>query len=306
MGNTIWITGANGFSGKNLINYIRSTSENAKLIGIGRSDAGVSSLDGYYKVDVRESTALDKLAHQERPDFVFHLAGLMPPHASESDMWQTNVGGSLNLLRAIHKAGLQHCKILITGSAAEYLKNSDGHFQEDSPSGGETAYGKTKWAQGILSLHLAKELKLSVIHARVFNLIGPGLSENYVASTICRQFADKNATELKIGNTSSERDFIDIRDCVAAYWALANKGTSGEIYNICSGTPTSVSNIIDMLREITDSDLPLSVDQQRLRSVDLDRAYGSNDKIQKATGWSPSISLKQSLRNMLVSFEARN
>jgi GDP-4-dehydro-6-deoxy-D-mannose reductase len=172
-------------------------------------------------------------------------------------------------------------------------------MSETSPDGGETVYGKTKWAQTSLARLLGWQLGIPVIIARPFNLLGPGLPPNWVAAEMCRQLVEKKG-KIHLGNLDSERDFIDVRDAVEAYWLLATRGEPGEIYNVSSGKPIRIRDLFSILTEIHSTPCTVEVDPGRLRKEDLFRVYGDNQKLKAATGWEPRILLKQSLQDMLA------
>ncbi len=298
MSQTVWVTGVAGFTGRHLVAFLRQLPEPPRIVGLGLGAVDGVELDAHFPLDVTDPGQIEAAIAQERPDIVFHLAAVMPP-CDDALLWHVNVGGTNNLLRTLAKAGCQQTRILLVGSAAEYQMREDGLLSEDDPVAGETHYGQSKSAQIEWARQIAGLFGLSLVVARPFNLIGPGLPERWVAAMLCAQFADPGTATITVGNTASERDFVDVRDCVQAYWELALKGTPGEAYNVCSNHPTGIGELIDILQALTDGRHSVEVDRSRFRSVDLDRVYGTNHKIREAIGWQPQISLKQSLLDML-------
>jgi GDP-4-dehydro-6-deoxy-D-mannose reductase len=90
-----------------------------------------------------------------------------------------------------------------------------------------------------------------------------------------------------------------VRDVVKAYWLLLQKGQSGEAYNVCSQQAYSVKEIIDCLSCYADVNLQLKISPSLLRKTDIPIILGCLEKIMKATGWEPKISLNETLQNML-------
>jgi GDP-4-dehydro-6-deoxy-D-mannose reductase len=140
---------------------------------------------------------------------------------------------------------------------------------------------------------------IEVMVTRVFNLIGPRLPIRLVAGSLCAQFVDPTCTVIRVGNTSTQRDFVDVRDAVAAYWSVAERGRPGEVYNVCSGRPVSVESILGKLAEAAGRSPRIEVDTARLRANDPAVVFGDNAKIRQATGWTASIPLMESLRDMI-------
>ena len=108
---------------------------------------------------------------------------------------------------------------------------------------------------------------------------------------------------VRVGNVQSERDFIDIRDAVKAYWKIAEYGKAGEIYNVCSGKPTSIETLLKIFSRLTPHEKTIIHDAVRVKSIDLDCVYGSNEKLFQASGWRPRIPLAQSVSDMLDAVE---
>ena len=296
MGATIWVTGAAGFTGRHLIAYLKRQRPGDTILGLDLSASAPPQVDSYCQLDLLELDNVRSRVDASPPDMVFHLAGLLPPR-SEAEMWQVNVGGTLNLIQSL---GLAGCKpvVLSIGSAAEYQPHEGGRMTEQDPGPGFSPYGRVKWGQSQLALSLGQQYALDVRVARPFNLIGPGLPGSLVASQFCEQFAAGDSRQIKVGNVQSARDFIDIRDAVRAYWQIATAGAAGGIYNVASGEPTRIASLLDIFAELSGGKHEIVVDQSRLKSVDADIVVGVCDKLKQATGWQPEIPLRQSLADM--------
>jgi len=297
----IWVTGATGYTGKFLVRLLAATvSPGTEIVGLSRSCPRSRKSDIFYHpLDLSDPLAIRSLARREPPDLVFHLAGMAPP-APESFFWQVNVGGTVNLLQELYSAGCRKTQIVCVGSAAEYHSSPEGRMTEDSPAGGGTPYGRSKWSQTNLAMVLGHNLGFQVKIARPFNIIGPGLPDRLVAGRICRKYLDPAIETIKMGNITSERDFVDVRDVVRGYWIIANYGQAGEIYNICSGEPTSIKKLLELFFQVGNSRKEVAVDKKSLRRIDFDRVYGSNEKL-KQLGWQQEFSLAESVADMMGS-----
>ena len=93
------------------------------------------------------------------------------------------------------------------------------------------------------------------------------------------------------------RDYTDVRDVVKAYLDLVEKGKPGESYNICSGIGYKLDTLLDIYRTFTSKKIKISVDQSRMRPIDLPILVGSYDKIQAHTGWKPAIPIEKTLKD---------
>jgi GDP-4-dehydro-6-deoxy-D-mannose reductase len=249
------------------------------------------------KVDLGDPNEINLLLKDCPPSQVYHLAGLIPP-ADPEKMWSVNVGGIVNLLQVL-KNSKKNIQVLNVGSAAEYEMRGNVGIDENSPTGGSSLYGRTKWAQTQIALAFNNFYNLSIKTARTFNLIGPGITSNLVVGRIINMLVDEREPVVQLKSINSKRDFIDIRDAVAAYWEILNHGIDGEIYNVCSGKPTAIKDIYDMAIRVSGINKSLSVENERNRKSEIDTVFGDNNKLCTELGWIQKIDLFQSLKDMI-------
>lgn len=298
MSDLVWVTGATGFTGQHQIAFLRRAGPSVRILGIDIREETHSDVDSYHRLDLNDSASVTALAIAEPPTWVIHLAGLMPPSA-EPDMWRANVGGTVGLVTGLEGAGSRQTRLVCVGSAAEYALDAESPISEDARCGGASAYGNSKLAQSLTCLRLAGDRGLNALVARPFNLVGPGLSAHLVVGSLVRQFAS-TAPRIKVGNTQSARDFIDVRDAVRAYWLLASDGHTGEIYNVSSQTSVQISDVLTMLASITGHTPCIESDHARIRPSDPFMVVGDSTKLRSATTWRSEIPIERSLRDMLA------
>ena len=298
MNHVVWITGAAGFTGRHLTAFLHSLPDRPRLIGLDVRAATVPQLDALRVIDLADTAAVRALAAEHPPTVVIHLAGLLPP-AGEAEMWRANVGATASLLHALHAARTPIARFVSIGSAAEYSRDAASPLREDAPCAGASGYGVTKVAQTLLCQHLGSAFDIPVATARPFNLIGPGLPDRFVAASLLRQFVTAGDEPVRVGNTHTARDFVDVRDVVRAYWLLATIPGATGVFNVCSGTPTSVERLVQLLREVSRRSTRVETDPTRVRPDDPVKVYGDPARLHDATGWRPEISLERSLRDML-------
>jgi GDP-4-dehydro-6-deoxy-D-mannose reductase len=292
----VWVSGAAGFSGGYLIRFLRTLREPLCIIGFDIRKAEPAGLDAYYQIDITDPSKIRDLAARQPPNRVIHLAGVLPPTA-EVDLWRINVGGTLNLLQVLADLKAPELRFVTIGSVAEYSEFSSRRIRENQSGGGSSPYGRTKWVQSTLAVAFGKQMRMKTMVARTFNLIGPGTPLSLVPGALCAQFA-AGQREIKVGNLRPERDFVDIRDAVAAYWIICEKGKPGNIYNVCTGKTASIGKLVELFRECSGKDVRIQTDAKRTRKNDLDRVCGDNARLLKL-GCRPRITLKQSVREML-------
>jgi GDP-4-dehydro-6-deoxy-D-mannose reductase len=149
---------------------------------------------------------------------------------------------------------------------------------------------------------------LDVRIARPFNVIGPGQSSKFAVSSFARQIVDLERSgggEIAVGNLDVTRDFVDVRDAVAAFAAILRSGRRGEAYNICSGREILLTNLLAELIVAASVPVAVVVDPARVRPAEQRRVRGAYDKLATATGWQPGMPLASTLRAVLDDWRVR-
>lgn len=301
------ITGHSGFVGKYLIDYILQMEPDTEIIGLDIFPTVQKHPNlQEFIVNLLETEKLNSILSDFKPDYIVHLASF----SSVAYSWQqplesfrNNTNIFLNLLESIHKFSPE-TKLLSIGSSEEYgaVSLRDIPLKETLKPRPLSPYAVARVAQENMSRVYSKGFGLNIVCTRSFNHIGCGQEDKFVISSIAKRFAEFKAgkcSEITIGNTSIIRDFLDVKDVVRAYYTLLKSDAdSSEIFNICSGRQTSIQDIIDIFKEITDTNPPLVVDQNLLRPVENAVVVGSNQKLNKLTGWKPTIKLEDSLKDI--------
>lgn len=297
------ITGAAGFIGYHLAVYL--VREGLEIHGMGRPGAHPpENWPGqWYAGDVTDAEQISSIVRSVKPNYIFHLAALIRSD-SLIDLLAVNVMGTQNVLDAVITHHPQ-AHILVTGSAAEYgyALPEELPIRENNPLRPVTPYGISKVAQSLLAAQYAYRHGLFIIRTRTFNLTGPGEPETQVCSAFVKQIAAIEKTRksgtVRVGNLSTQRDLVDVRDAVKAYWLAIQHCQPGEVYNVCSGKSVYIREILEILLEL--ARVPIRTD---LVSPDWDRTdvpvqQGNREKLEAATRWTPSIPLKQSLQELM-------
>ena len=268
-----------------------------------RQDADVA-VDEAIIGDLHDTPTLLQVLNDLRPAIILHLAGCVPP-ASDEKLWSSNVEATRKLLEAVEATKLK-ARIVVVGSAAEYGATEEA-ISEGDPCNPTTAYGRTKLAQTRLCERCAMEFDLNIAVARAFNLYGPGMSTHTVIGEICGQIARaEDGGFVELGNVASARDFIDIRDAVAAYWALATHESPGVVFNVCAGRAVTIGDVAQRLIELSGRQLSVRTVAERMHADDFHRSCGDNTKLRERTDWAPKIPLVDGLRDTLAWFLSQN
>jgi GDP-4-dehydro-6-deoxy-D-mannose reductase len=192
--------------------------------------------------------------------------------------------------------------MVVSGSAAEVGSQAAAFspVSESVACAPESEYGKSKLEVTRLCQQESSP-PLEIVVARTFNVCGPGLHRDLVLGNIAAQILEiqqGRRERIECGFLGSRRDFVDVRDVARAYVALAQRGSPGEIYNVCSGESQLLRELVT--RMLAEAGLDVTIcERNEARPGDPLDIYGNRAKIESQTGWSPEIPLPQSLREML-------
>jgi len=215
-----------------------------------------------------------------------------------------NLLGQVNLMEALRRLDLQP-SVHIACSSEEYGKAPPEAMPLGEGSGFKPCshYAVSKVGQEVLGLMYYEAFEWRVMVTRGFNQAGPGQAPDFVISSFARQIAQIEAGKcepvMKVGNLEAKRDFMDVRDTVRAYRLIMEKGTAGASYNVCSGKAMAVSEILDILLEISGAEITVERDECRQRPSDIPLLLGDNSKLREQTGWEPAIPIEKTLADTL-------
>ena len=293
------VTGAAGFVGRHLVAHLRSEGDE------------VTETDRQTGLDILDPSGLSALFAESRPEVVFHLAGQADVGGSWTspvETFRVNAEGTLNVLLAAAEHDVD--RVLAVASADVYgqVPADELPIGEDRPLRPHSPYGASKAAADLIALQTFLGRGLGVIRARPFNHLGPGQSDRFVASALASRIARNEVEgldELAVGDLTPRRDFTDVRDVVRAYRLLVQEGEPGEAYNVCSGHDVAVQEIADRLVAMAERPMTLVPDPELFRPVDTPVLRGDAGRLKAATGWSPDISLDQTLADVLDDWRKR-
>jgi GDP-4-dehydro-6-deoxy-D-mannose reductase len=295
------VTGGNGFVGRYLCAELRLRG--ATVVSAARAFDG-PGVD--VPLDLSDLANVRGVVELSRPDVIFHLAAqAFVPQATREPLetYDTNVMGTARLvdaLRALPDASRPRLVFVSSGEVYGVQGPAQLPLRESTLPAPATTYAASKLAGEAIVLASARAYGLRAIVTRAFNHIGPGQSDRFVVAAFAKRLAAIAAGGdplFPVGNLTPQRDFLDVRDVVRAYADLAVRGSDGEIYNVCSGTPTRISEILRTLVTFARVGVEIREDPALVRPVDVPIVYGDRSKLEAATGWAPTHTLARSLRD---------
>ena len=313
------ITGITGFAGSHLADYLLSDQPEVEIFGISRwrspreniAHLGdrVSLIDG----DLRDEASLRRVVEEAQPEVIFHLAAqsFVPTSwRAPTETLTTNISGQANLFEAVRAAGLDPV-IQIAGSSEEYglVLPDEVPIQESNPLRPLSPYAVSKVAQDMLGYQYFRSYGMRIVRTRGFNHTGPRRGEVFVTSNFARQIACIEAglqpPVIQVGNLEAVRDFTDVRDMVKAYWLAVTRATPGEVYNLGSGRGVKIRELLDTLVGMSEVEVEIEVDPERLRPSDVEILLADSSKFRSETGWEPEIPLETTLSDLLEFWRQR-
>ena len=304
---TVLVTGAAGFAGSHLLDLLLARHD--RVVAWRRPGIGADVQARYPQVEWLELELLDRGAVRDTlaalaPAVLYHLAGA--PHAGQSwgssaDTLAINVLATHHILDGIRLAHLP-TRVVIPSSAYVY-RPADHALGEVDPLEPANPYAISKIATELAAQRATSHDAIPVVVARSFNHLGPRQDASFFGSAVARQIAQIEAGTLEpvilVGNLEARRDFTDVRDTVRAYVALAERGTPGRIYNVCSGRARMVRELLDGLTGLSRVAVTVRQDPDRFRPNDTPLLLGDPSRIAAEVGWTPEIPFPQTLQDLL-------
>jgi len=299
------VTGAAGFAGRHLVAALLGWEH--EVVGTDLAlpdDAPVGAT--WHALDVTDRQAAQELLAEVQPDCLFHLAGLAHVGLAEKDPERclaVNFGGTRNVLEACLAAS-DKTRAVIISSAEVYglVPHEDLPVREELPLRPGTAYALSKAAAEMAARH-ASARGLPVVILRPFNHIGPGQSDDFVASAFAHQLARIEAgvqePVLRVGNLDAVRDLTDVRDTVRGYVRAAVAGLDGAVYNVTSGDAVPIKTLLGTLLELCTSTVEVVEDPERMRPNDQPVFHGSGARLASDTGFRAELRLRDTLADVL-------
>jgi GDP-4-dehydro-6-deoxy-D-mannose reductase len=311
------VTGAAGFVGRHLLALLRARYPAAVLIAAVRpEDGALPSLDVADKVvpfDLLKPAASAALIAELRPDGLVHLAAQASVASSFADpwaSWQANLMGTIALAEAVLRYS-NHCRFVLASSAEIYGMSfgAGTPLDEDAPFCPANPYAASKAACDLAVGEMALR-GLDAVRLRAFNQTGAGQSANFVIASFARQIArieaGLQAPVMQVGALDRWRDFLDVRDVCAAYGAaLEARSISGRVYNIASGTPRRIGDILGALIARSGMTPAVEVEPVRLRPTDVERVAGNSTRAWHELGWAPVVQWDETLDTVLSDWRSR-
>jgi GDP-4-dehydro-6-deoxy-D-mannose reductase len=305
------VTGASGFIGSYLVDRLleRGDEVHAWVRAGSPEPAAHKGVVARHEVDLLDPSSVSSALSRSQPAEIHHLAAQSLPTVSWQQPWETfrvNVAGTVNLLEAAKDAAFAG-PLVVFGSSSEYaeIASSAQPMSEEHPLGANSPYAASKVAASQIAQLYHRRHRLSTRVVRPFFWIGPRKAGDF-CSDVARKVIEiekGRLGRLGVGNLDVVRDFLDVRDGVEAVLRVARDGKPGQAYNICSGTGTALSEVIETYRRLSPVPVPLWTDPQLVRPIDEPIRVGDPARV-VALGWQPMRRLADTLAEIVAYWRA--
>jgi len=307
----VLITGAAGFIGGFLVKHCIEAGSSVLGIDIREPEVGFASAS-FEQCDVRDFARLSELFSTFRPKCVFHLAAQSYPTVSLTsplETMDTNAGGTISLFECLRRSELMPI-VVVACSSAEYgpVAAEDLPVHEEHALRPLHPYGVSKVAQDLLAAQYFSNYSVPAIRIRIFKTSGPGK-----IGDVCSDLA-KRAVEIKmgirppimeVGNLTTKRTIVDVRDLVSALWLSVQHCESGGVYNVGGENVYSVQELIETIRALSMLDFEVEQRPELMRACEEAVVAGDNSKFRSCCEWTPKISITTTLRDILDWWKTR-
>jgi nucleoside-diphosphate-sugar epimerase len=290
----ILITGINGFVGSILRRSLEEKGYHVFGIDTESRDPAV------LKADISNLPAVISCVEELSPRFIFHLAAISRVDSIDpSLLYAINVNGTINLLSSAVRLKNKPGFMLV--SSAQVYGIVDDSFQpvtEGAAICPVNHYGASKASAEHIARVFHFDHGLPLVIVRPFNHTGRGQNPHFIIPKIISAVREKKRS-LELGNLSVIRDFMDVRDVTDAYIRLMEHLPDGEVFNVASGTGYRLSDILNLIQELSQTILEIKQTDSLLRKNEIIKSIGDSSALQRYLDWKPAYSIRDTLEWIL-------
>jgi GDP-mannose 4,6-dehydratase len=310
------VTGATAFAGCHLAQLLLNNGHEVwctsrRTNGSEADILDIMPADLYQKINWVFCDLLDRrscvdLFSKNDFDGVFHLAAQSHPPTGFALPYytqQVNTVGTLNLLEELpKKTRFMFCSTSEVYGAPDL---EDGQkISEDWPITTVNPYASSKAASDIFMQERIRNGFVDGFITRAFSHTGPRRGKIFSISSdafqIAMILAGKQNPVIKVGNLSSRRAVMDVRDCVKAYYALMMKCSQG-VFNVGANNCFTIGELLNKMLSMYDllGNVDIVIDEKLWRPIDIPVQVPNTNKLWKEVGWKTAIPIDQTLQDLV-------
>jgi UDP-glucose 4-epimerase len=283
------VTGGSGFLGSRLVHRLRK--EGGQVTAVS-NDGAVDCVCS----DLARPGVLDELLSEDTT--VFHLAGSVDVRASVADPWFDLSNNFLATFQVLESARRRRSRVLFTSSACVLDDSNPLPFREHGLFRPSSPYGAAKLASESYCFAFHRSYGLDTRIARITNFYGPGMRRFVIADLVRKMQANPEQITI-FGDGSQIRDYLYVDDAVEALLVIASRGCPGADYNVGSGEPVRIIELVHKIATILGCP-EIRVDSEPTTPGDVPSLWVDTSKL-RSLGFEPRVSLDAGLRATIES-----
>ncbi len=304
----VLVTGGAGFIGSNLVHYLTEVRPNWKITVVdlltyaGNLENIAALLSdkkvNFVKADITDASKMKLLFEDGKFDLVFHLAA--ESHVDRSihgglDFVRTNVLGTQVLLDVSRESKIKRFVHISTDEVYGSL-GPTGRFVESTPLDPSSPYSASKASSDLMVIAAGKTHHMDVVVTRCTNNYGPfHFPEKLIPLFITNALEDKPLPLY--GDGMNVRSWLYVRDHAEALLLAAEKGRSGEVYNVGGSEEAEIPNVQVTRTILSILGKPETLIKKVADRPAHDRRYAIDyTKSNKELGWAPRTPFDQGIR----------
>ena len=313
----ILVTGADGFIGSHLVEYLVSQGYQVKAFCFYNSFNSWGWLDSLdketlQKIEIFTGDVRDPNGVREAMkdcQIVFHLAALIAipfSYHSPDSYIDTNVKGTLNIIQAARDFNVE--RVLVTSTSEVYGTAQYVPIDEKHPKQPQSPYSASKIGADAIADSFYRSFNSPITIVRPFNTFGPRQSARAFIPTIITQLLN-GKTAIQLGDITPTRDLLFVQDTVRAFEAIANcPDLIGHEVNIATNSEITIQAVAEKIIEKINPNAKIELDETRLRpeKSEVFRLYGDNSKLKQYTGWKPETNFSDAIQQTIEWFENKD
>ena len=298
------VTGGAGFIGSHLVDLLLKKNFKVRVVD-NLSGGRLENINQhrnnknflFKKLDINEMSINEKIFKDT--SYIFHLAGkgdIIPSIENPLNYMMTNVIGTTKVLENCRNQKIKKFVYAASSSCYGLAKTPTNEDHKISP---EYPYALSKLMGEQACFHWSKVYKIPTISIRIFNAYGPRVKTSGVYGAVFGVFFKQkleNKPLTLVGNGLQKRDFLNVKDVANAFYMSAISKRKNEVYNLGSGSPKKILDLIKLLGTNKVVKLPK-------RPGEPDCTWADTKKIKRQINWKPDISFKNGVNEMLLSID---
>jgi UDP-glucuronate 4-epimerase len=312
MSKRIFVTGAAGFIGSNLVDSLLKTG--FQVMGIDNFDPFydrtikehnlIDALDNndfiFKEGDIRDVAFVNKCLYEFNPRVIIHLAakaGVRPSIVNPEEYYSVNLLGTLNLLEGMRKNGIK--SMIFASSSSVYGNNTKVPFSEtDRVDFPISPYAASKKSGELLCYTYHHLYKLNIFCLRFFTVYGPRQRPDLAICKFTKAII-KGEPILLYGDGSTCRDYTHINDIVQGISSAITKVDGYSILNLGESTTISLINLVSIIEKYTNKKAIIQL--LPMQEGDVIQTFANITKATRLLNYSPQVDFETGIKNYIES-----